>query len=97
MLGVISMKAVIHNFYLSWAVGGFLALLAVAATGGFCFVEGMSYANKRATVTIANDGCWYNYTALAAIKEPKKQHRYLSMWDCNMDICGEKLADNRSA
>ena len=89
---VISMKAAIHSRYLSWVLRGFLALLTVAATCGFCFVEGMFYANRRATVTIANDGCWYNYTALAAMKEPEK-HRYLSMWDYNMDLYGEKLAD----
>lgn len=59
---------------------------------GFSFLQGMFYANREATVQMANDGCFYSVNALKAIKEPE-YGRVEVLFDGSMDTSALKLAE----
>ena len=70
-----------------------IAALALAfAIAIPAFFQGMFYANRKATITIANDGCFYAVTALRAIKDPE-QRRTAVLFDRGMDSSALKLAE----
>jgi len=69
------------------AAGVLLCVVAVVA-----FFQGMFYANKKATIRMANDECFYTVQALRALKDPK-QARVAVLFDLGMDSAAQKLAE----
>ena len=64
-----------------------LCVVAVVA-----FFQGMFYANRKATIRMANDECFYTVHALRALKDPK-QARVAVLFDTGMDSAAQKLAE----
>ena len=89
---IVSVKAIISNPNAGRAVRIVLILLGVTLIAGIGFFEGMFYANRRATIRIANDGCFYSLNALTILKEPEKS-RLAVILDWEMDYSGAKLAE----
>ena len=69
-----------------------LIVLGISVIAGFSFLQGMFYANKKATITMANDRCFYSVWALQAMKDPKKRHIAV-LFDGDMDTAALKLAE----
>jgi hypothetical protein len=86
------MKTLIHNPLASSGLRIALILLGLALVGGFCFVEGLFYANRRATVRMANDGCFLAWSGLTALNDPVNR-RLAILLDSEMDSSGSKLAE----
>ena len=76
-----------HKLVLTITAGVLLCAVAVLA-----FFQGMFYANRKATITLANDGCFYTVQALRTIKDPK-QARIALLFDTDMDSFASKLAE----
>src|SRR6184192_1961739 len=68
------------------------AVVLVCAMAMLAFFQGVFYANRKATITMANDGCFYAIQALAAMKDPKQAGSAL-LFDIEMDSCASKLAE----
>jgi hypothetical protein len=81
-----------HNSQARWAVRGLLIVLGVAIIAGFGFLQGMFYANRRATVQLANNGCFDAWSGLMALNDPVNR-RLATLLDREMDSCGAKLAE----
>lgn len=86
------MKTLIRNPRISSAVRIVLILLGVALIAAFGFLQGMLYANRNATVRMANNSCFYSWSALTALKDPAKA-RLATLLDWEMDASGAKLAE----
>ena len=69
-----------------------LVLLALMVTGGFGFLEGMLYANRKLTVLLANDVCFSSWSGLTALNDPVNR-RFTTLLDRQMDFSAAKLAD----
>ena len=76
-----------RKFLVAIAAG---VLLCVVAT--LAFFQGMFYANRKATIRMANDECFYTVHALRALKDPK-QARVAVLFDAGMDSAALKLAE----
>ena len=55
---------------MSRAFRGSLTLLGWALVVGFAFAQGVLFANKRATVRLANDECFLALNGLTAMNDP---------------------------
>ena len=86
------MKQLIHNRVLSRAVRVVLVILGLSLVVGFAFMQGMFYANRKATITMANDACFYTVQALRALKDPE-QRGVAVLFDLDMDSAALKLAE----
>jgi hypothetical protein len=86
------MMQIIHNRRLSWTVRILLSLLGIAAIAAYAFMQGMFYANKKATIELANDTCFYAVHALRAVKDPGQQ-RVMQLFDRSLDSSALKLAE----
>jgi hypothetical protein len=87
------MKTLMRNPYVSWTIRVGLIVLAVSLIAGFAFIEGQLYANRRLTVRLANDLCYFSWTGLRALKDPVKNPRALGFFDSEMDSSAQKLAE----
>ena len=73
-------------------------IVGIAAGVLFCvvaavaFFQGILYANRKATIRMANDECFYTVHALRALKDPK-QARVAILFDRGMDSAAQKLAE----
>jgi hypothetical protein len=86
------MKQIIQNRQLSLTVRIVLTVLAVLLVAGFAFLQGMFYANRKATIQMANDECFYTVYALRALKDPE-QRRVAVLFETGMDSAALKLAE----
>lgn len=86
------MTPIIRNRVLSWTIRIVLIVLGVALIAGFAFLQGILYANKNATIQMANDGCAYSVWALRAMKGPAMRRMTL-LFDSTMDSSALMLAD----
>ena len=86
------MSPLIQNRVLSRTIRIVLVILGVCLVAGFAFLQGMFYANKKATIRMANDECFYTVHALRALKDPK-QARVAVLFDAGMDSAALKLAE----
>ncbi|HEY5232976.1 MAG TPA: hypothetical protein VIK35_05535 [Verrucomicrobiae bacterium] len=86
------MKTIIRNPCLSWTIRVALILIGITLIAGFSFLQGMSYANKKVTFQMANDGCVESVWALKIVKDPKYS-RLTVLFDRKMDISALKLAE----
>ncbi len=86
------MKQIIQRLWLSLTVRIVLIVLAVSIVAGFAFFQGMFYANRKATIRMANDECFYTVHALRALKDPE-QRRVAVLFDAGMDSAALKLAE----
>ena len=68
------------------------AVVLVCAVAMLAFFQGVFYANRKATITMANDDCFYALQALGAMKDPKQADRAL-LFDVVMDSSASKLAE----
>ena len=73
-------------------------IVAVGAVGLLCvvavlaFFQGMFYANRKATIRMANNECFYAVYALRALKDPE-QARVAVLFDAGMDSAAYKLSE----
>ena len=86
------MMSIIRNRVLSWTIRSVLIVLGVALVAGIAFLQGMFYANKKATLQMANDGCFYSVYALRGMKNPGDTNMVL-LFDMDMDSSALKLAE----
>lgn len=86
------MKAIIRNPSASWAVRIVLILLGAAIIAGVAFLEGMLYANRKVTVRMANDLCFYSWAGLKAVNDPANRKMTILL-DHQMDSAAAKLAE----
>ena len=69
-----------------------MVVLGILLVAGFAFFQGMFYANRKATIRMANDECFYTVHALRALKDPE-QRRVPVLFDAGMDSAALKLAE----
>ena len=89
---VISMKTIIRNPHASRAIRVILILLGVVVIAGLAFVQGVFYANRKVTVRMANDLCFYSLAGLKAVNDPANRKMAILL-DHEMDSAGVKLAE----
>ena len=76
-----------RKFWVAIAAGVSLSLVGTVA-----FIQGKFYANRKATIRMANDECFYTVHALRALKDPE-QRRVAVLFDAGMDSAAVKLAE----
>ena len=76
-----------RKFIVAIAAGFLLCAVAVVA-----FFQGILYANRKATIRMANDECFYTVQALRALKDPEHA-RVALLFDRGMDSAAQKLAE----
>jgi hypothetical protein len=86
------MRGLITNRRLSWTIRVALIAVGLALIAGGAFFQGMFYANRRATVRIANDNCFIALNGLKALNDPMNR-KLATILDWEMDSSGMKLAE----
>jgi len=86
------MRQLINNCVLSRAIRIVLVALGISLVAGFAFFQGMFYANRTASIRIANDECFYTVQTMRALKDPE-QRRISVLFDAGMDSAALKLAE----
>jgi len=86
------MKVLIGNLRWSKAIRLSLVLLALASITGIAFWLGIGYANRRAAVRAASDGCFSALIGLGSLDKPVKWE-LAPVLDLEMDFCGAALAE----
>ncbi|NOY74508.1 MAG: hypothetical protein GXP32_01790 [Kiritimatiellaeota bacterium] len=85
--------SIIKNKKVSVGIRIFLIVIAITLILGFTFSQGMFYANKKATVRIANDNCFFTIYALEVFDEPAKAKKYRSLFKNELNASSIKLAE----
>ena len=87
------MKKFIKNPFLAWSLKILLAVSLALIILGFTFLQGMFYANKKATVRIANDNCFFSLHALECFDDNSKAKKLRSLFERELDASSIKLAE----
>jgi len=70
-----------------------LVVISAILILGYTFLQGMFYANKKATIKMANSGSFYSVQALKMIKDKEYQDKIKILFDLDMDTSSQKLAE----
>ena len=93
MLSEAKMKKIIKNKYLSKGIRIVIITVIILAILVFTFLQGMFYANKKATVRIANDNCFSALNALKGFDKPSYGKFFRPLFERELEISSKKLAD----
>ena len=86
------MKTLIRNPKTSWTIRIALILAGVTLIAGFGFLQGILYANRRATIKMAYDNCIFSWSALTALRDTN-DHRWVGFFDRELDPSASKLSE----